>query len=419
MSAARDADARQAAGHELGPLHGIPFGIKDIIATSDGPTTAQSVILSSQWGGSDAPSVARIRNAGGIVMGTTTTMEFAIGLPAPESPFPLPRNPWQLDRYAGGSSSGSASGVATGALLGALGTDSAGSIRAPAAFCGVTGLKPTYGRVPKSGCVPLGFSVDGVGPIARTGRDCGIILNVIAGHHPSDPTSVNLPVPDYLAGMTGDLTGVRIGVDRLTRMAGDAADTALDGVLDGVLSVFRSLGAVIVDIELPLYHEMVTANTVVMLSEALSFHLPDLRSQWNRYGSTTRSVLACGAFYTAADYVQAHRVRHAGQRAIAKMFGDLDAIVTPTCATGAVSFEDLDAVAKDASEGFKQIYTAYWNSVGNPVVSMPVGFSHDGLPLGLQIAARPFEEEMALKIVDSYQQATDWHLQTPPLLAIA
>src|SRR6201996_337066 len=185
LAAAKEADAKQAAGEELGPLHGIPLGIKDIITTSEGVSTAQSLILDPAWSHGDAEVVTRLRDAGGIIAGKLTTMEFAIGMPDFSKPFPIPRNPWNPDHWTGGSSSGSGSSVAAGMVLGALGTDTGGSIRIPAAFCGITGLMPSFGRVPKSGCVPLGYSLDHIGPMARSARDCALMLSVLAGHDAS------------------------------------------------------------------------------------------------------------------------------------------------------------------------------------------------------------------------------------------
>jgi aspartyl-tRNA(Asn)/glutamyl-tRNA(Gln) amidotransferase subunit A len=206
LASAKQADADFAAGVDRGPIQGIPVGIKDILAMAEGPTTAQSLVLDREWGaGRDAPVVARLKAAGAVITGKVTTMEFAIGMPDPTKPFPLPRNPWDTDTWPGGSSSGTGNGVAAGLFFAGIGTDTGGSIRIPAAYCGVSGLMPTFGRVPKSGCVPLGYSLDHIGPLARSARDCGAMLGAIAGYHPSDPTAVDRPVPDFLAGLDGTL----------------------------------------------------------------------------------------------------------------------------------------------------------------------------------------------------------------------
>ncbi|MDH3681112.1 MAG: amidase, partial [Acidimicrobiia bacterium] len=223
LAAAAEADAELAAGRDRGPLHGIPLGIKDILATDEGPTTAQSLVLDPTWGDQgDGPVITRLREAGAVLMGKTTTMEFAVGRPDFSKPFPVPRCPWNTDRWAGGSSSGTANGIASGQILGGLGTDTGGSVRLPAAYNGISGHKPTFGLVPKSGCVPLGLSYDHIGPMARSAWDCAAMLNAMAGPHPSDRTTVEHPAGpdghDYLASIDRGVEGLTVGVianDRL------------------------------------------------------------------------------------------------------------------------------------------------------------------------------------------------------------
>jgi aspartyl-tRNA(Asn)/glutamyl-tRNA(Gln) amidotransferase subunit A len=420
LAAAQAADQAMSAGADIGPLHGIPLGIKDIITTADGPTTAQSLVHDSMSGTGDAAVVSRLRAAGGIIMGKTTTMEFAIGTPDSSKPFPIPRNPWLTSHWAGGSSSGSGSGVATGAVLGALGTDTAGSIRIPAAFCGVTGLMPTFGRVPKSGCVPLGYSLDHIGPLARSARDCALMLGVLAGVDPSCTSSLDVPVADYIGSLSGDLTGLRIGVDRLSRFAGDAEVPELAQIFDAATATLADLGAELVELELPYYGELTAADVVILVCEALAYHLPDLQTRWEDYFIATRRTISSGLFYSGADYVQAQRARRVGQLALAQTFTDVDLIVTPLSSAGATSFEDIDALVDGAgSGGFGPIHAPYWDASGHPVMSVPIGFTTTGLPLALQIAGRPFDEACVLRAGDAYQQATDWHLRVPPVVETA
>jgi len=415
LAAAEMADAARSAGEPVGPLAGIPLGIKDIITTSDGPTTAQSVVHEPSSFTGDAVVVQRLKAAGGIVMGKLSTMEFAIGAPDETKPFPVPRNAWSLDHWAGGSSSGSGSSVALGAVYGALGTDTGGSIRIPAAFNGITGLMPTYGRVPKSGCVPLGFSLDHIGPMARSAADCALMFDVLAGPDASDPTTLDVPVDAYTAALTGDLTGVRIGVDRLARIAGDREDAALVSTWEAALAVLEARGAELVEIELPFYAEMSTADFLIMLSEALAYHLPDLQARWEDFGAPTRQIISTAVMYGAGDYVQAQRARRVGQKALAKVYEQVDLIATPTSGAGAVSFEQL---RQGVTSAFSPIYTGYWDTTGNPVLSLPMGFTVDGLPLSLQLAGRPFEEALVLRAGDAYQQATDFHRQVPDPLEV-
>jgi aspartyl-tRNA(Asn)/glutamyl-tRNA(Gln) amidotransferase subunit A len=411
LVAAKAADEQLASGAEVGPLHGIPLGIKDIITTSEAPSTAQSLILDPAWSHGDAEVVSRLRGAGGIVMGKMTTMEFAVGMPDPTKPFPIPKNPWHLEHWAGGSSSGSGSAVATGAVMGALGTDTGGSIRIPAAFCGITGLMQTFGRVPKSGCVPLGYSLDHIGPMARSARDCALMLSVLAGHHPSDLSSIDLPVPDYLSPLTGDLTGLTIGVDRLTRFCDGDDDPALGGVLDATLGELEALGATVVDLELPFYVEATAALGAIAGGEMLAYHLPDAQVRLADYVESNRIGLGTRTFYTGADYVQSQRVRRVVQRALAQVYERVDLVLTPTSSVPAMR---LDELTPDLS-WFRLIHTPYWDITGNPVMSLPAGFNGDGMPLAVQLAGRPFDEVSVLRAGDAYQRVTNWHLQRPAL----
>jgi aspartyl-tRNA(Asn)/glutamyl-tRNA(Gln) amidotransferase subunit A len=419
LAQAERADAAVAAGEPVGPLHGIPLGIKDIISTADGPTTCQSLVFDPASTGGDAVVVQRLKAAGGIVMGKLSTCEFAIGAPDETKPFPIPRTPWSLDHWAGGSSSGSGSSVALGAVYGALGTDTGGSIRIPSAYCGVSGLMPTFGRVPKSGCAPLGYSLDHIGPMARSAADCAVMFDVLAGPDASDPTTLDVPVDSYSAALTGDLTGVRIGVDLLARIGGEYADSAVLPAFEAAVQALAQRGAEIVEVELPFYAEMSVADWVIMLGEAAAYHLPDLQTKWELYGGPTRAMLANGLLYSASDYVQAQRARRAGQKALAEVYRRVDLIATPTCATGAPSFAQLNDRGI-AADFFNTIYTGYWDTTGNPVLSVPMGFTGEGLPLSLQLAGRPFEEALVLRAGDAYQQITDWHLRVPrPVLEAA
>ncbi len=415
-AAAARADTELRTGHDRGPLHGIPFGIKDIITTAEAGTTAQSVVHDPMWNHEDSVVVARLRAAGAVITGKLTTMEFAIGSPDASKPFPIPRNPWDLSRWAGGSSSGSGNAVATGMVFGALGTDTAGSIRIPAAFCGISGLMPTFGRVPKSGCVPLGYTLDHIGPMARSASDCASVLEVIAGHHPSDATAADIPVGDYTGGLDGDLRGVRIGVTSLADHAGSAADPAAEKVFADAVDALAASGAVVVPVELPLYDEMRAANMVIMLSEALAYHLPDLRARWSDYFAETRSLVAAGLAFTGADYVQAQRVRTVAQEQVREIYRDVDLIATPTASTGATPLDrPVDVVDGD---DFRTIFTQYWDCIGNPAISVPMGFTTDGLPLGLQLAGRPFDEIAVLRAADAFQRLTRWHRCVPPVAAL-
>lgn len=354
--------------------------------------------------------VARLRAAGAIIVGKASTMEFAIGLPDPDKPFPIPRNPWDLETWTGGSSSGTGAGVAAGLFLGGLGTDTGGSIRIPAAYCGITGLKPTFGRVPKSGCVPLGYSLDHIGPMARSAADCAAMLQIMAGYDPSDPYAAAVPVPDYSAALTGDLTGLRIGVEHSALAKASTVDAALPGAYSAVAATLGDAGADLVDYELDCYAELSAIDWITMAAEAFAYHRADLARRWSDYGRPTRRFIAQGALISAADFVQAQRVRRLLADRIAAMFDKFDVLIMPTASTGAPQFAGLDMESITGT-----IFTPAWNTVGLPVASVPMGFTVDGLPLGLQIIGAPMAEASVLRVADAFQQRTDWHTQRPPL----
>lgn len=406
LQAAEEADLELGSGHDRGPLHGIPVAVKDNIATLEQRVTAQSRSPMDGWSYiGDAPVVRRLRSAGAVIIGKTTLNEFAVGLPDAEKQFPIPMTPWDDSLWAGGSSSGTANGVAAGLFLGGLGTDTGGSIRLPSAFCGVTGLKPTFGLVPKSGCVPLGFSLDAVGPIARTAHDCAFLLDAIAGVDTSDPDSISRPREAYAALLPGEVKGLRLGVDRAlqersTSETAEALDRALEVLVDG--------GVDLVDIALPFYEIVETATWVVLQSEGLAFHRSNLQKYWADFTPSSRIALATGALYSGADYVQAQRLRNvAAQATIRLMDTAVDFVVTPTVSGGARS---PDVEMGELSEG---LHTFFWSALGFPAISIPMGCDADGLPLGLQLAGSPFSEAHLICLADWFQRHTDWHAMRP------
>jgi aspartyl-tRNA(Asn)/glutamyl-tRNA(Gln) amidotransferase subunit A len=411
---ARQADADFARGIDRGPLQGIPLGIKDIISTDNAPTTAQSLVLEPAWGDQgDAPVVARLRAAGAVIAGKTSTMEFATGMPDPDKPFPVPRNPWNTDHWPGGSSSGTGAGVAAGLFLGGLGTDTGGSIRIPAAYCAISGLKPTFGRVPKSGCVSLGFSLDHIGPMARSARDCAVMLQVMAGYDPTDPTCRDVPVPDYLAALAGDLVGLKIAIEREhhTRAQGVLPE-AVDA-FERSVGVLESVGALTTEVVIPHYAEIVFASRVQSRSEAAAYHMLDLRTRWSDYGIHTRDAVAQGTLYSASDVVQAQRVRLFAKKLVGELMRPFDVLVTLTSGCGAPPVEGLSIETFSKYPSF----TSFWNGMGLPALCIPIGFTNDGLPLSMQIVGGPFDEAAVLRVGDAFQQVTDWHLQVPAMAA--
>jgi aspartyl-tRNA(Asn)/glutamyl-tRNA(Gln) amidotransferase subunit A len=413
LASAAAADAALAAGDDPGPLAGIPLGIKDIISLTGSTTTAQSLILDPTWGDQgDAPVVARLRAAGAVFPGKVTTMEYAIGTPDPEKPFPIPRNPWDLQRWPGGSSSGTGSGISAGMFLGGLGTDTGGSIRCPAAYCGISGIKATFGRVPKSGCVPLGYSYDNIGPMARSVMDCALMLDVMAGYDASDPYAADVAVPGYTTGLTGDLTGMRLAVDKVHTVGKDVTDPAVLAALDAAIEVLVAAGATVEEIVLPLYDELAASTMAGMFGEAYAYHRNDLAARWGDYGWGTRTTVVNGALLTAGDFAQAQRVRQQGVTEMLAAFAPFDAVLTPTTLAGAPLIEGLDLGSILAT-----VATPVWNAVGFPALSVPMGFDAGGLPLSLQVIARPWAEATTFQVGHALQTRTDWHLRLPPLVA--
>jgi aspartyl-tRNA(Asn)/glutamyl-tRNA(Gln) amidotransferase subunit A len=416
LAAAEQVDRELAAGIDKGPLHGIPLGVKDILAARESVTTGQSLVHDpAWWRGQDAPVVARLRAAGAIVTGKTTTMEYAIGLPDPDKPFPIPRNPWNPATWPGGSSSGTGAGVAAGMFLGGLGTDTGGSIRIPAAYCGITGLKPTYGRVPRAGCLPLGFSLDHIGPMARSALDCALMLNVMAGHDSRDPAAQPTAPEDFASGLTGDLTGLRIGVERLIPGTAPTCDPGLLPALDAVAGSLAAAGADVVDVSLPMYSALADADLVIMAAEAFSYHRGAMKSgRWEDYGRYTRTFIAQGALLSAADYVTAQRARRVACASLSDALADFDVIITPACAAGAPSYDDIDMATL-----MKMIFTGAFNSTGLPVLAAPAGFTAAGLPLSVQVIGHPLAEATVLAVGDALQRRTSFHLAEPEATAHA
>lgn len=408
LAAAKQADSDLAAGIDRGPLQGIPLGVKDIIAAREGATTACSKVLHPDWGrGLDAPVVARLRSQGAVILGKTTTLEFAMGPPDPNGPFPLHRNPWDLERWPGGSSAGTGTGIAAGLILGGLGSDTGGSVRIPSALCGISGLKPSFGLVPKSRVVPLAHSLDTVGPMARSARDCATILQAIAGASPDDPTSIDRRVPDYATALTGDASGLRIGVERdhHTRIAG--FDPACRERFEAAVSALERAGAEIVDVRFDGYPEITAAALLTSAAESFAYHRRNLQKRFTDYGRATRHSLSIGALYGSADYVQAQKARAWGLTTLRRVLGDCDVIVTPT----------LGLPAPRLSEDFwammEWTFTPAWNLLGTPAMSVPMGPVDRGLPAGLQIIGARFDDATVLRVADAYQQVTDWHTRLP------
>ncbi len=413
LADARVAEAEILQGHYKGPMHGIPFALKDLYDTAGIRTTSGSRVDFDRVPTEDATTTARLKNAGGILLGKLAMHEYALGGPDFTTPFPPARNPWNLDHITGGSSSGSGAAVASGQCMGALGSCTGGSIRGPASLCGIVGIKATYGRVSRAGVVTLSWSQDHCGPMTWTVEDAAHMLGVLAGYDPRDPTTSAAPVPDYAAGLKQDIKGVTIGVPRHFFFDTDQGTNpeTLAAVEKG-LTVLEGLGAHLEEVTIPSLDYVRAANSVIMLSEAFAFHEKNLKSRANEFGEMVRARFRIGGLLTASDYVQAQRVRKLFNRELAQTFQKVDVLVTPTMTQPAAPFEGYDATSTVRGPSF----TAPFNLSGLPAISVPAGFTASGLPIGLQVAGKPFDEPGIFRVAYAYEQETRWFDQRPPFM---
>jgi aspartyl-tRNA(Asn)/glutamyl-tRNA(Gln) amidotransferase subunit A len=416
----RDEALRAAQMPARGVLHGIPIGLKDIYKTSGIRTTAGSRRYLNHVPDEDAETWARLRDAGAILLGKNETHEFAIGGPDFTLPFAPARNPWNTAHYPAGSSSGSAVAVAAGLCAGSMGSDTGGSIRGPAAYCGIVGLKPTYGRVSRRGVFPLSYTLDHCGPLTRTVEDCAIMMQALAGYDPEDPASADRPVPDYRAALTPRLDGVKIGVVRhfheRDAVAGFGADSAPSvayvAAFDSACRVLESLGARLVDVQLSPLVDYLDANRLIMLAEAYALHEKDFRERPQDFGHHMFARIALGAFLSAADYVEAMRQRRELCVEFAHALDGLDAIVSANTTGPAPRIDAIPTY----STFERASYTGPYNLTGSPALSVPIGFE-DGLPLAFQIAGKPFDEAGVMRVGHAFEQPTEFHRRRPQIAA--
>lgn len=411
MTGAKSAEDAVMRGESLGPLHGVPFGLKDIIDTAGIRTTCHSRLLLDNVPNDDATVAQRLAGAGGILLGKLSTHEFAFGGPAFDLPFPPARNPWNRDMFPGGSSSGSGTAVAAGFLPAAIGTDTGGSVRNPASMCGLVGIKPTYGRVSRHGVFPLSYSLDHVGPLTRTVADNALLLDVIAGHDPRDPGSANRGDGSFAALLGRDIKGLRIGVVRHFFERDMEASPEMVAGIDAALAVLADLGAEIVEVSTRPLQDYAACNRIILLSEACAIHGPWLKERPGDYSALTRERLLPGMFLGGADYVQANRWRRVLAAEFDAVMQTVDVAVTASSMAPAFAIEDADVMAREYP---RQARTPF-NVTGHPALALPIGFSDDGLPLSLQIIGRHWDEATIYRVAQAYEQATDWHHRLPPL----
>ncbi|MGH7798055.1 MAG: amidase [Candidatus Binatia bacterium] len=409
---ARQAEQELRSGTDRGPLHGIAIALKDLYMTKGIRTTCHSAVLENWLPDYDATAVTKLQQAGTILLGKLGMHEFAFGGPSIDAPFPAVRNPWNTDHIPGGSSSGSGAALAAGLCYGALGSDTGGSIRTPSSHCGIVGIKPTYGRVSRYGVVPLSWSLDHAGPMARSVEDCAILLQAIAGHDPKDPASADASVPNFQSGIKTGIRGLRIGVPRAAWFDENlGVDPETDKVFNQAIEILRNLGASVVEIDGQPFSLARKANQTILVCEAYAYHEPTYQETPMKFGSSVRRRMLEGAFLSAADYISAQRARAVLNEQICANFSRVDVFAVPGAPRPPEAFAKMDPNEQNLRPNF----TNPFNLTGLPAISVPCGFTAGSLPVGLQIVAPPFDEPTCFRVAYAYEQATEWHNQRPPL----
>ena len=411
LQQAREAESAIGRGVHLGPLHGVPVAVKDQFWSQGIRSTGGSRFLADFIPEEDATVIANLKKSGAVLLGKTNLTEFAVT--ALSHRFSTPRNPWNLNVFTGGSSSGS--GAATAAFLCAtsLGEDTGGSIRFPAAWCGLVGLRPSWGRVSRYGVMTGVWSMDAVGPISRTVEDAAITLGAIAGHDPKDKHSWTTPVPDYRQALDGDIRGVRVGVitEQLNSIAveQETRDTVVKAT-----TVLGELGATVEDVSLPMTTSASIASSILLAVEAAQNHREWIRDRRNEYGHDVRIQQLMGSILPAQAYNKALKLRSMLREQMLQVFEKYDVLVLPTTGRPAIPIEDDPPITSKEAAVRIAILTRLFNLASSPAASIPCGFSSQGLPIGLQIGAAPGCDEIILKVAHAYEQATPWHTMRPP-----
>jgi aspartyl-tRNA(Asn)/glutamyl-tRNA(Gln) amidotransferase subunit A len=411
------ADARQAEreiqlGEYRGALHGIPVAIKDLYDIAGMATTCSSRVRHDHRADTDSACVERLKAAGAVIVGKTHTHEFAYGIITPTT-----GNPWNINHIPGGSSGGSGASVAARGCFMALGTDTGGSIRIPAALCGVVGLKPTYGRVSRVGIASLSWSLDHAGPLTRTAEDAAICLQWLAGYDPRDPGSADRPVDDYVTGIGQGVKGLRIGVPK--NYFFDHVDRDVEQAVRKAIAALEAAGATVLEVEIPLADQIEPVEFGLCLPEATSYHRETLRSRRELYEPDVRALLEIGELIPATDYIAALRVRQVMKQAWKKLFASIDALIGPAVTSPATRRGDLavtwpDGTVEPTSSVFVRL-SAPANVTGLPSIAVPCGFAANRLPVAFQAIGAPFAEAKLLRLAHAYQTMTSWHSSKPPL----
>lgn len=407
---ARKAEDAIMGGKYRGPLHGIPYGLKDIYCTKGILTTGHSKVCADYVPDFDATTVRKLDEGGGVLFGKLSTHEFAHGGPSFDLPWPPARNPWKREHATGGSSSGSGVAVAAGFLMGAMGSDTGGSIRNPAALCGLVGLKPTYGLVSRYGVYANSFTYDHAGPLTWTVEDCAIMMQALAGHDPLDPASATNPVPDYRAALTGDIKGLRIGVIRHLYEEDTKVAPAVKDALEAAYDVLRSLGAVIEDVRIRPAQDYYDVKIVSAESELYAVHEANLRSRPGDFGEDFLGRSLAAIFVRGSDYTQALRERRKMIAEMAPLYEKYDLFVT----AGPGPAPRLDAWRTIQFWKSGSLTTPF-NVTGGPALVQCIGYTEDGLPLSMQVVGKPFDDALVMRAAHAYEKATSWRARRPAL----
>jgi len=413
LDQARAAEKEITQGRHRGPLHGIPFGAKDIYDTAGVLTSGGSKVCLDNVPRENSTAVQRLLDSGAVLLGKLNTHEFASGGPSLDLPWPPARNPWNTAYYTGGSSSGSGAAVAAGLLPAALGTDTGGSIRIPAALCGVAGIKPTFGRVSRRGVLPNSFSFDHTGPLAWTVEDCAIILQAIAGHDPLDPSSADQPVPDYRKALDGDIRGLRIGVIRHFWEEEGQTDPELSAAMNETVEVLKKLGARVQDIRMRKREAYHNVKMIIGKIEIAAIYEKEIRERPGDFSADFLGSNLPGFLLSGIDYVHAQRERRSLAAEMEGVYAQCDVLLTATSAP-APRLDNLVGSGFSKKWENPNIYVAF-NVTGSPALIVCNGYTKSGLPLAMQLAGRPFDEVTVFRVGHAYEKATQWRARRPSL----
>ena len=391
-------------------LYGIPVAIKDLYDMAATLTTRGTPFFKDHIADQDALTVQKLKQAGAVIVGKTNTHEIALGVTGVNPHYGPVRNPWDLSRVTGGSSSGSAAAVATGMCLAALGTDTGGSIRIPASLCGVVGLKPTFGRISLRGVFPLSWNLDHAGPLTRCVKDAALLLQLLAGYDPLDPVSADVPVGDYLATLEGGVRSWKIGVADGEYVAD--SDPQVLAAFETAAGVFETLGARVEKVNMDFLREVAPANTLMTQADGAAVHRERISQRPEVFGDDVRQRLQTGAGFSSTEYILARRIQTETRRRFEHLFADYDVLLTPTTPIAAPLIEGTDAI--EQSRRLTR-FTSTFNLAGLPALSLPCGFTRSGLPIGLQIASKAWAEERVLRAGQAYEQVTEWHKKSAAL----